>query len=115
MKDTPPDPDDKTKVTSESPSAGLPDLLGQILEDYHFGLTHHGAIKYNAKDELENQRRIKECQKQRKKLKAQITALIEGIIGEDIEKTKEVEGSPVAMYYVNKRLAKQRKKLKEVM
>lgn len=42
------------------------------------------------------------------KLMALIEATVNEVIGADIQKTREVEGSPVAMYYVNKRLDEQR-------
>lgn len=39
---------------------------------------------------------------------SQVDTYVKGIIGEDVEKTSQVEGSSVAKYYVNKSKADQR-------
>lgn len=41
----------------------------------------------------------------------EVAQLAESVIGEDLPNAKSVEGHPVAMYYVNKRLAEQRLRL----
>lgn len=46
--------------------------------------------------------------------KQQIKDLMLEIIGADIQKIRETEGSPVAKYYVNKKLAEIRKRIEKL-